>query len=76
MKKNYSFSQFYKPTLYKYIGDIEKYILQHWPQFGAISLVKYIYIFIQKNPTGRNDDFWFLYYETLFNSNLKMLVKS
>jgi hypothetical protein len=60
MKKNYRFSHFYKPTLYKYVGDKEKYILQHWPQFGAISVVKYIYIFIQKNPTGRNDDFWFL----------------
>ncbi len=45
-------------TIYKYVGDKEKDILQHWSQFGAISVVKYIYIFVQKNPTGQNDDFW------------------
>jgi hypothetical protein len=54
----------------------EKDILQHWPQFGAISVFKYIYIFVQKNPTGRNDDFWFLYYKTFFNRNLVKFVVS
>ena len=25
---------------------------------SAISIVKYIYVFVQKNPAGQNDDFW------------------
>jgi hypothetical protein len=33
---------------------------------SAISIVKYIYIFVLKNPSGQNDDFWCFFVNFLF----------
>ena len=33
---------------------------------SAISIVKYIYVFVQKNPAGRNDDFWCFFVNFVF----------
>jgi hypothetical protein len=32
--------------------------IQYTLQVSAISIVKYVYIFVQKNPSGNHDDFW------------------
>ena len=52
-----------------YIATKSVAVIQFTAQFAAISIVKYKYIFVHKNPIGFHDDFWCFY----FNLNLGVL---
>ena len=42
-----------------YILIVRNAIIIHYAVLAAaISIVKYLYVFVYKNPTGRNDNFW------------------